>query len=338
MRVHALVYHSRFPLCVRTRIETLLDRCLTRKDPAAVFDEVGSRLHGPERDHIFLVLASPVCEVGRDWDADWALVEPSSMRSLIQLAGRIRRHRPEEHGTVNLLVWSRNFKALEEPGEPAFRRPGFETGKGGLFTLRSHDLKQILLPEQYERIDSRPRLLAREHPEPRGNLADLEHARLERLFAAECENREEQAARICASSWWRQPQSMLTGVLQQKQPFRAPSCPEADYMLLPDEDENDWVLTAINKAGESSQEEKLIRIVDAGDPALARGGPAEIFHWGQGMEPWIVADVLQLVYDLAEEKNLSLELCARKYAVLRLPESGTGGWSFHPLLGFDRKD
>lgn len=31
---------------------------------------------------------------GRDHDYDWAIVEPSSMRSIIQLAGRIRRHRP----------------------------------------------------------------------------------------------------------------------------------------------------------------------------------------------------------------------------------------------------
>ena len=54
---------------------------------------------------------------------------------------------------------------------------------------------------------------------------------------------------------------MLTGVLQQRQLFRAPSCLEADYMLLPDEDENDWVLTAINKTGESSQEKKLTRIM-----------------------------------------------------------------------------
>ena len=38
------------------------------------------------------MLGSPVTEVGRDHDYDWAVVEPSSMRSLIQLAGRVRRH------------------------------------------------------------------------------------------------------------------------------------------------------------------------------------------------------------------------------------------------------
>ncbi len=349
-RVHVLVYHARFPLCVRTKMEELLDRCLTRKDPAAVFDlpAVASRLHGPEHDHIFLILASPVCEVGRDWDADWALVEPSSMRSLIQLAGRIRRHRPEPYAAVNLRIWSHNFRALENPGSPAFLRPGFETGKGGRFVLRSHDLKTLLVPEQYERIDSRPRLLPREHPEPQGNLADLEHERLGRLFAAEPPRaltareiragQKAPAAEIRAPSWWRQPQGMLTGVLQQKQPFRRPTQPEADYVLLPNEEEDDWVLTALNSAGESAQEKKLSRIVDEDDPVATHGGPAEIFHWGRGMEPWGVVDIMELLYNIAETTEQNLERCARQFATLRLPDSDIEGWTFHPLLGFDRKD
>lgn len=349
MRIHVLVYHARFPLCVRARVEELLDRCLIRKDPLAVFaiPEIQARLCAPERDHIFLILASPVCEVGRDWDADWALVEPSSMRSLIQLAGRIRRHRPGQYSTVNLLVWSHNFKALENPGEPAFRRPGFETGKGGAFVLSSHDLNRLLLPEQYERIDSRPRLLARENLDPHSNLADLEHARLKRLFVAkpprELTAREIRAGQktvtkeVCAASWWQEPRSMLSGVLQQKQPFRAPSQPEADYLLLPNPDQDDWVLTAINRTGQSNQEEKLIRISDEKNPPASHGNQVEIFHWGQGMAPWLLVDPMEILYTVAEETEQDLEICARKYTVLRLPESKVAGWTFHPLLGFDRK-
>ena len=97
------------------RTEELLDRCLNRKDLLAVFNEPEIRAHlqqAPHAEHIFLVIASPICEVGRDWDADWAIVEPSSMRSFIQLVGRIRRHRPEKWDITNVLLWSRNFKGL----------------------------------------------------------------------------------------------------------------------------------------------------------------------------------------------------------------------------------
>jgi CRISPR-associated endonuclease/helicase Cas3 len=346
-RVHVLVYHSRFPLCVRAKIEELLDRCLVRKDPQTVFDEpeVRACLQSPERDHIFLILASPVCEVGRDWDQDWAIAEPSSMRSLIQLAGRIRRHRSGTYDTVNLLIWSRNFRSLTRPDKSAFLRPGFESPHNRAFMLQSHTLEKILLPEQYERIDSRPRLLPREPLEPRNNLADLEHARLARLFAGEPAReltaREiragltAQAPGICASSWWLQPQSMLTGVLQQWQPFRKPGRPEADFVLLPNEDEDAWVLTAVNKFGETAWEEKLTRIVDAGSPEIRQD--ADVFVWGQGMGPWLVVDIMDTLHDLAEEKDTDLETCARKFATLTLPESEVGGWTFHPLLGFDCK-
>jgi CRISPR-associated endonuclease/helicase Cas3 len=70
---------------------------LNRRKPDAVFElpDIRERLdRSPEPDQLFIVLGSPVTEVGRDHDYDWAIVEPSSVRSLIQLAGRIRRHRP----------------------------------------------------------------------------------------------------------------------------------------------------------------------------------------------------------------------------------------------------
>lgn len=96
-RVHLCVYHSQYPLLLRSAIEHRLDLALNRVDPLAVFrlPDIRARLASyPEHDHLFLVLGSPVTEVGRDHDYDWAVIEPSSVRSLIQLAGRVRRHRP----------------------------------------------------------------------------------------------------------------------------------------------------------------------------------------------------------------------------------------------------
>ncbi|WP_438357140.1 hypothetical protein, partial [Burkholderia cenocepacia] len=50
-------------------------------------------------------------EVGRDHDYDWAIVDPSSMRSIIQLAGRVWRHRPEKIATqANILLLPTNWR------------------------------------------------------------------------------------------------------------------------------------------------------------------------------------------------------------------------------------
>lgn len=77
--IHLCVYHSRFPLVQRSAIEHLLDSTLDRRDPQAVYHLPAIRslidAH-KENDQLFVVLASPVCEVGRDWDADWAVADP----------------------------------------------------------------------------------------------------------------------------------------------------------------------------------------------------------------------------------------------------------------------
>src|SRR5699024_5957807 len=91
VRIRLCVYHSQFPLLLRSAIEKRLDAALDRRQPEAVYDLADIRRHldaSPEPDQLFIVLGSPVTEVGRDHDYDWAVVEPSSMRSIIQLAGR----------------------------------------------------------------------------------------------------------------------------------------------------------------------------------------------------------------------------------------------------------
>ena len=60
-------------------------------------DVIRQHLDSTEHEHVvFILVATPVEEVGRDHDFDWAIVEPSSYRSIIQLAGRVLRHRKLE--------------------------------------------------------------------------------------------------------------------------------------------------------------------------------------------------------------------------------------------------
>ena len=183
VRIHLCVYHSRHPLVMRSGIERQLDRTLQRAEPDRVFQQPDIRRlldSSEESDHLFIVLGSPVTEVGRDHDYDWAIVEPSSMRSIIQLAGRVRRHREQVCESPNILLLDTNLKHWEQPGKPAFHKPGFETDLQ--WRLSSHSLSELLTEDEYKVIDARPRVLARETLHAKDSLVDLEHERLHQLM------------------------------------------------------------------------------------------------------------------------------------------------------------
>jgi CRISPR-associated endonuclease/helicase Cas3 len=180
-QVHVCVYHSRFPLFLRSAIEARLDDVLKRHIPNAVFADPHIRdalAKSMATNHIFIVLASPVAEVGRDHDYDWAIVEPSSMRSIIQLAGRVRRHRPEPVSETNIILLNKNYKALVGKDELVFVKPGFEHKS---LKLNSRDLAKLLATKDYLPLNASPRI--RERTESPGtNLVDLEHTRLRALL------------------------------------------------------------------------------------------------------------------------------------------------------------
>lgn len=233
-QIHLCTYHSQYPLLIRSAIEHQLDATLDRRSPDAVFarPEIRSRLDAnPESDHLFIVLGSPVTEVGRDHDYDWAVVEPSSMRSLIQLAGRVRRHRPGAVNTPNIRVLDCNLRHFERPGKAAYCTPGFETEEPR-FKLRSHSLADLLEAGQRDVIDARPRILPKpdEALQPTARLVNLEHARIQNQMRPQSNNEVISAhklkkgvrpkAYINATTHWLKRGVSLTAVLPQQQPFR----------------------------------------------------------------------------------------------------------------------
>jgi CRISPR-associated endonuclease/helicase Cas3 len=156
LNVHYCVYHSQFLLLQRSAIETRLDAVLNRKDPAAIWSHSSVQdaiSKAPNEEHVFVVLGSPVTEVGRDHSYDWAVVEPSSIRSVIQLAGRVLRH---DQVTMvdqpNIHLLNQNIRALRGERE-AFVKPGFE---GGGLLLKSHLLNEVLSEHQYQTINALP--------------------------------------------------------------------------------------------------------------------------------------------------------------------------------------
>ena len=321
--IHYCVYHSQHPLAMRSWIEQRLDATLTRHDPDALWQvvEVQQALKAhPQQHHLFVVLATAVAEVGRDHDYDWAIAEPSSMRSLIQLAGRIQRHRQNSPSCENLLILQQNIRALKSPGNqrPAYCQPGFESTN---FRLVSHDLVEILEPEQYRIISATPRIQMR--PDARrssllSNFVDLEHARL----LVELQGLQSKPGDYCAALWWREEMSWC-GELQRRRPFRKSQTQELHYLLM--EEEGDT---------------PAFYMLDSGDAGRKRSavGPVNLPVMASGVSAWIDTDYSRVYEQLADSLGMELVEVSMKFGEVSLRAEGEA-WRWHPLLGvFDGSD
>lgn len=323
-RIHFCVYHSRFPLAIRAYIESRLDKVLSRKDENAFWqsEEIKQALarYPDEKEHIFVVLASPVAEVGRDHDYDWAIVEPSSMRSIIQLAGRVLRHREPEQVLVepNILLLNKNYKALQ--GERVcFKRPGFETQE---LRMETHDLLQVLPKELYQTIDSRPRIQMPELPSagPFNNLNVLEHNSLtQQLFSGE----------KSAKAWW-QFQPQWCGEVQRQQPFRKSDKDAAYYLYVDD---------AYRKPYWRWLNEDVYppRLGDVSDISITHLSELET---GENCGFWFGLDAFSVYSRLAEDFGIDLNEVSKRFGELRVTSysgSQRTEYQYHEALGLFRE-
>lgn len=340
VRVHLCVYHSRHPLLIRSALERQLDATLKRHTPNAVFEQPGirSRLDGyAETNHLFVVLGSPVTEVGRDHDYDWAIVEPSSLRSLIQLLGRVRRHRSGECKGNNVYVFSRNLRSFTHPREAAFCKPGFEKNSDP-FRLNSHDLNELIDRNVLATLDARPRIVCEvDQPlNPAHQLADLEHARLrdEMLPKAVSKSGRRANSRVMeanSSTWWSvEPQkALLTFLLQQAQPFRDNTNQrEVSLLLLPDGEGDDYILNIVEPLKGTVSGQKLLTSAEHLHKRLPSGT-----LFSPSVSVWGTTDYMDELTSLASLMDRDLQWCAERFGTLNVPASDTG-WISHPSLGF----
>jgi len=339
--VHLCVYHSQFPLLLRSAIERQLDILLDRRGAQGGLDPVLQRpalrafidAH-PEPDHLFIVLGSPVTEVGRDHDYDWAVVEPSSMRSLIQLAGRVRRHRQGPVGGVNMVVLDSNLRHYEKANQAAFSRPGFETARAP-FQLKTHSLHDLLARETRGTdawtVDAQPRIaLALDKLFPSRRLVDLEHARMHDSMLPRPQGTPMPTHAACLH--WAHPGHLwLTGLLPQFQRFRHDPLRRDDVVLLPDEDEERLVLHRIQD-GERRGDKLYVPVHDS----LCHPVP-ETQLTSSSVSPWPQVGLMEELAVLAQARGLSMQECAERYAVANLPECREGWW-WHEQTGFNKKE
>lgn len=221
-----MAYHSRQVLLLRSKQEQHLDHILKRKEKAgeqaAAFSDEVIRQHldsTTDENVIFILVATPVEEVGRDHDFDWAIVEPSSYRSIIQLSGRVLRHRKRDVDIQkpNIALLQYNLKGLHR-AKVAFEKPGFEVNSAkGNFILETKNLSELIDPEHLQQINAIPRIKANQPLQSIKKLADLEHA-----VMADALTSYNKVGSKPLNAWLTQ-KWFLTALPQQFNPFRQSS-------------------------------------------------------------------------------------------------------------------
>ncbi|SBT18143.1 CRISPR-associated nuclease/helicase Cas3 subtype I-F/YPEST [Marinomonas gallaica] len=318
VQIHYCVYHSQYLLLQRSSIEHMLDTVLNRKDPNAIWQQPSVRDaidKAPEKQHIFVVLGSPVTEVGRDHSYDWAVVEPSSIRSLIQLAGRVLRH--DQVTTVdqpNIHLLNQNWRALRGD-EISYMRPGFESKS---LRLQSHLLERCIEPSEYQTINALPRIQKATELNPNERFVDLEHVALGMQLWGTNKPSDE----AYASLWWQQPMHW-TSHLQKLLPFRRHT-PTEDYCYYIEDEFDEPLMHRWHDNGELKLDDKQSFQRD-NCITLAQG----ISVWGGAF------DYSQQINELAERLTLTLADATIQFGSVNLRrDSDKEVWQQSGIFGF----
>ena len=326
--IHYCVYHSQFPLLHRSMIEKQLDASLARHNEKEWLERSGIKSiveNHIEKNHVFVVLATAVAEVGRDHDYDWAVVEPSSMRSIIQLAGRVQRHRQHIPTSENIHILSKNYKGLKGKS-PCFEKPGFETKSlfnKPLFYAKS-DLRELVEANEFHDINSIARIKTlpvpslTEESSPRfTSFNELEHfAQTLRLVGSDNQPNH-------ASQWWKN-EITWCGELQRLQPFRK-SFPNDDFKIQ------------YTRAGKAIWQKRVPKISPCRfENTTDIAEHPEQLDLGKRNIIWGKFDLKNEVESLVELLNETEERVLEKFTHLslrKLDVNSAEQWECHPTFG-----
>ena len=340
--LHVVCYHAKQLLLLRNALENKLDRILDRSDSISNNNKTNVFSHSeikqaianyPAKKHIFMVLATPVAEVGRDHDYDWAIVEPSSMRSIIQLAGRIWRHRPDKIANEpNILLLQYNIRYFKHPNaqRPIFTHPGFETM---LFKPPSYDLNKLMTQEQLAQVDARPRIETSQNKTIE-TLSDLEHRVMRHLLNSPKLN--------YVNAYWdsKATANRTHTYLQQISPFRA-GIPQEDWLLIPrmvnDDEDTDMPSVGFDAYYAEDVFEKGLT---KSTPQNKTIQPLAFSFEHEQIKPWLITslnDVLQDLQHSHSDKSIrSLAITYSSVSLDSIKSSNSSGWMFNEFFGFIR--
>lgn len=327
--MHFCVYHSQFPLIQRASIEKQLDAALSRHDKAKWLEKsqlATTIAKHPHKNHIFIVIATAVAEVGRDHDYDWAVVEPSSMRSIIQLAGRIQRHRKQVPSSENIHVLSTNYKGLKGKS-PCFEKPGFETK-----TLRysSSDLNDLLATNELAEVNAIARIKMpdfdatsfiqedKKQPPKVTSFNLLEHFSQQLKLQGNDNNKD------CAAQWWR-TEATWSGEIQHLQPFRFSPTPDDDFCQA---------FTRTNKLIWQKKQPKTTPVIYNNTDDIVN--VKEAIKLAEHSVWWGTFNLTIEIEKLTSRLDKNQSYIMKKFTHLslrQLDEDSAGQWQCHPRLG-----
>jgi CRISPR-associated endonuclease/helicase Cas3 len=323
--VKVMAYHSRQVLLMRSVQEKHLDEVLNRKLPFKVFDHphIKQQLQNTEaRNVIYILVATPVEEVGRDHDFDWAVVEPSSYRSIIQLAGRVLRHRDIEPAQPNMALLQYNFKGFKQVNVEAskrkavFCRPGYERDSA---ILNSHRLNDLISEKLIaERINASLRISRSVTLDPRNNLADLEHYEIAKLLTQFNGMGPETLEGWLKQCWW------LTALPQQLNRFRESEQTQILYLMPEDQYDTDtaFIFKAKDEKGNFSKAEQMQSISHKAATVA-------------GDRLWFKRDYQKILEAIANGFGITVEKAASRFGEIVIPfnEDGKKQFSYSPQTG-----
>lgn len=146
LNVRITCYTNRLSRKNRQKVERFLSELYNRKDDTWHHSDHYMRLtHGGNKKCVHIVATTSIMGVGRDYDFDWCILEPSTEKALIQAAGRVQRHRLERPHKANVLLMESTVHALTSPksldGANLF-------GQGGASPVVNDPLKNTSAPRK----------------------------------------------------------------------------------------------------------------------------------------------------------------------------------------------
>ncbi len=301
--VKVMAYHSNQVLLLRHEQERHLDAVLKRKEkegqePLAFSNEI-IRSHidtSTKEDVIFILVATPVEEVGRDHDFDWAVVEPSSYRSIIQLGGRVRRHRAGEVAKANIALMQYNYRAFKFSDEEGkyFNKPGYEEN----VTLNTHNLSELIDTEEVALgLDARARIKKPKKLNEKNSLADLEHSVTAKDLASYDKGGADSLQGYLDESWF------LTAHPLYLHPFRE-SKESTKVFLVYDKKYNEYCFAELDEYGNPINREEILQISRVEENEIEKD------------RLWLDRDYGQLIEQYALKENKTKEEVSLKYGEL----------------------
>jgi len=156
--IKALCYHSRQIMLLRNEEEVYLQKVLNRKNNTITDPLMLDIINNGEKNVIFIVVATPIEEIGRDHDFDWTIIEPSSIHSIIQMCGRVLRHRSMSPKKCNIGILQYNYAYIKQKyamqDGKYFKYPGVESNAD--IRMQNYDVRKLIPKNFLKHITSEP--------------------------------------------------------------------------------------------------------------------------------------------------------------------------------------